>query len=219
MRLFITILIAALYLVSLTAKTCALPVDTRSISSTSFQMADGERAKLSDFRGKTVVLHFMASWCGECILEAPSLERLARAVSIDRVTVLGVAINDTPEAIAGIVRRLKIAYPIMIDSLNSLKSFFEIRGVPVTYILSSDGNLMAFRDPDTGRMTSRTVGPRQWDSDEAIKSVKEAARASNEENINSTVSERQAALPAFKRRNLQSLTEALYFVLDGQRNG
>lgn len=153
----------------------AIPNDTAPVAGLSFQTASDSSAKLEDFHGSTVLLHFMASWCGECILEAPSLNTLARSLSSDGVTVVGVLIDDHPQAAKALAQRLKIAYPLLVDSARRLKTFFEIRGVPVTYLLGADGKILEFTDPQTGRATRRITGPRQWDSAAALGAVREAA--------------------------------------------
>jgi peroxiredoxin len=129
----------------------------------------------------------MGSWCGECILEAPSLNTLARSVTPEGIAVVGVAIDDHPQAAKALADRLKIPYPLLIDSARRLKTFFEIRGVPVTYLLGGDGTILEFIDPETGRLTHRVTGPRQWDSAAALRSVRDAAlpkaRAQNISNL------------------------------------
>lgn len=170
---------ALCYLLVSPAVTHAIPSDTRAIASSTFQTTTDKEVSLRDFRGFTIVLHFMGSWCGECILEAPSLNTLSRAVKQDGVVVIGVAIKDTPKAMAALVERLQIPYPVLIDRFDQLKSFFEVRGVPVTYILGPDGDVIEFRNPETGRMTPRIQGPQQWDTPAALRAVRDAAHAAS----------------------------------------
>ena len=153
----------------------ANPRDTTPIADFSFHTAFGKTATLREFRGSTVVLHFLASWCGECILEAPSLNTLARDVAKDGIAVVGIAIDDHPQAAKSLVDRLNIRYPLLIDTARRLKSFFKIRSVPVTYILTPHGQTVEFTDPESGRSTLRVNGPRQWDSPAALRSVRQAA--------------------------------------------
>lgn len=165
------------YCLSLVCWSCAyaIPQDTAPIAHVSFQTATGNTATLKDFQGSTVVLHFMASWCGECILEAPSLNTLARTTAHQGIRVVGIAIDDHALSAKALISRLQIPYPLLLDSRKQLKKFFEIRGVPVTYMLGNDGRILTFTDPDSGKQTYRVNGPRTWDSPAALRAVRQAA--------------------------------------------
>src|SRR5437660_12200290 len=59
---------------------------------------DGKPQRLSDYRGKVVVLNFWASWCPPCLEEAPALNRLQRHIEPLGGTILGVSIDEDPAA-------------------------------------------------------------------------------------------------------------------------
>src|SRR2546430_16807627 len=59
---------------------------------------DGKPQRLSDYRGKVVVLNFWASWCPPCVEEAPALNRLQRHIVPLGGTILGVSIDEDPAA-------------------------------------------------------------------------------------------------------------------------
>ncbi len=134
---------------------------------------DGSIQSLADYRGSVVLVHFFASWCGQCLLEAPSLERLYRSLKDDDFVVVGIAIDDTIPAARSLKERLNLSFPVLVDTERALKRTFSVRGVPMSIILDSSGSIVSFDDPATGTRTTRIVGTRAWDSAAARKSIRE----------------------------------------------
>lgn len=134
---------------------------------------DGSRESLADYRGSVVLVHFFASWCGECLIEAPSLEKLHRSLKDENFTVVGIAIDDTIAAARSLKDRLNLTFPVLVDTDKELKRAFAVRGVPMTIMLDASGSLVSFKDPATGAPTKKIVGPRPWDSVAARRSIQE----------------------------------------------
>ena len=142
----------------------ALPSEIGSITKYSFDTPSGESRSLSEFSGSTVLLHFFASWCGECLLEIPSLNSLFTSLIPSNVVVVGVAINDDALAVKAMVDRFQIPFPVVIDRGDILKRYFEIRGVPSNFVINSTGKIVDFLDPKSGKLASKIQGPRDWSS-------------------------------------------------------
>lgn len=87
--------------------------------------------------GRPVVLNLWASWCGPCRLEMPELDRLSQARP--DVLVLGVAIEDTDVAARGFASEVDVGYPLALDSDGRVAAAYTSVGLPVTYVISSDG--------------------------------------------------------------------------------
>lgn len=151
----------------------AIPSNTEAIANYEFQTAYGNEIKLSDLRGSVVVLHFMASWCGECLIEAPSINRLRRITKDDGIEIVGVSLDEYLPAVEALVSRANIKYPVICDHGGKLKKFFSIRGVPVTIVLDKSGQVAQFTDPETGRRTEKVQGSRDWGSEAAVRSLRE----------------------------------------------
>lgn len=149
-----------------------------------FRTTAGGKLSLSELRGSIVLLHFFASWCGECMLEAPSLNSLARSLaSQDDIKVVGISIDDYPIAAKAFVERMKIPYPVIVDDEQRLKRTYAVRGVPMTMVLDRAGKPVAIQDPNSGKTSVRIVGPRDW-SDPAIhRRLQELARPSEEPSV------------------------------------
>jgi len=133
---------------------------------------DGSRESLADYRGSVVLVHFFASWCGECLIEAPSLDRLHRSLEDENFTVIGIAIDDTIAAARALKDRLNLTFPVLVDTEKELKRAFAVRGVPMTIVLDASGSVISFDDPATGTPTKKIMGPRPWDSAAATRSMR-----------------------------------------------
>jgi thiol-disulfide isomerase/thioredoxin len=83
---------------------CSLPVRAPDFQAVS---RDGTPVKLSDYRGKVVLLNFWASWCGVCKMEKPTLDKMAHELSSDDFVVVTLASDtDWPVALVALVKSL-----------------------------------------------------------------------------------------------------------------
>lgn len=98
--------------------------------------------KLSELRGKVVVLNFWASWCKPCEQEAADLEAAWRFYQPgDKVVFLGVDYTDTPTPAQAYLQKFQITYPNSPDLGSRVSQLFRIKGVPETYFIDQQGIL------------------------------------------------------------------------------
>jgi cytochrome c biogenesis protein CcmG/thiol:disulfide interchange protein DsbE len=104
---------------------------------------DGNTFTLSDAlkQGKPVVVNFWASWCGPCADEAPLLQDAARRTS-DRITYVGVDVQDQDSDALAFLRKYGITYPNGSGNAGPISIQYGMRGVPETYFISSNGRLV-----------------------------------------------------------------------------
>ena len=107
---------------------------------------EGKTVRLSDLRGKTVVLNFWASWCAPCRLEIPSFRRLARRRS--DLVVVGVAADEDPATVRAAVADMGIEYPVLLGDRATLAKY-GVSTFPTTVVIRSDGSI---RTAVTGMM-------------------------------------------------------------------
>src|SRR5204863_3241300 len=92
---------------------------------------DGRPAPLSTVLGKRPALvSFWAPWCEPCVRELPDLERLARALSPCGVSVLGVAVGESPKTIGSFCRARGVTYPQVTDERFALADALRQRRIP-----------------------------------------------------------------------------------------
>ncbi len=108
----------------------------------SLPLLDGRTLKLSDLRGKVVVIDFWSSWCPPCVEEAPALESVYRQYQGTDVEFVGVAIWDKKDAVQGHVQRFGVTYPNGIDEKGRIAISYGVIGIPEKYIVDRDGRLV-----------------------------------------------------------------------------
>jgi len=91
-------------------------------------------------RGMPVVVNVWASWCAPCRTEMPLLDRAARTYA-GRITFIGVASKDTPEAAAAFLEDIGVGYPSLFDASGDIRADLGLRGFPTTYLFDRDGEL------------------------------------------------------------------------------
>jgi thiol-disulfide isomerase/thioredoxin len=99
-----------------------------------------KKVKLTDFKGKVVILNFFATWCPPCRAEIPELIKLYRLNKEKGLVVLGVSldIDLPPQGLATFVKDMKISYPVLMGTTD-LAEKYQVNGVPTTIVINRDG--------------------------------------------------------------------------------
>jgi cytochrome c biogenesis protein CcmG/thiol:disulfide interchange protein DsbE len=107
-----------------------------------YEYEGNSEVKLSDFRGRVVVLNFWASWCKPCEQEAAELEETWKFYQpTGKVIFLGADYVDTEPEARAYLKKFGITYPNGPDKGTRISQLFRIRGVPETYFIDPDGVL------------------------------------------------------------------------------
>lgn len=101
------------------------------------QTIDGELLKLSDFKGKKVIINFWATWCPPCKKEIPELESFHKA-SGDKVKILAVNM-DSGSNVEKFAKEMKITYPILLDQKEKVSKMYKVISIPTTFFIDGDG--------------------------------------------------------------------------------
>lgn len=118
-----------------------------------FTMADldGRVHKLSDYRGKWVVVNYWATWCPPCLEEIPELEIFHNNNAAGKAVVLGVNMENIGlSELAAFVDEQFISYPILHTKPSRRSPLGSIRGLPTSFIVSPQGHVVGKR---TGTVT------------------------------------------------------------------
>lgn len=107
---------------------------------------DNKPRKLSEWRGKILVVNFWATWCGPCRDEMPEFMQLQHQYRDKGVQFVGIAV-DNPQAAADFVKKMAINYPILQAEELGLEMMplagNNFGGLPFTFIANRDGKIVA----------------------------------------------------------------------------
>ena len=113
----------------------------------------GEPLRLSEQRGKPVMINFWATWCAPCREEMPAMERLYRRHHDHGFVLLAVSVDTDAALVRPFLEQHKLTFPVALDSNMSLANAYGVRALPSSFLIDRDGNLAAL-----------ALGPRAWDN-------------------------------------------------------
>lgn len=122
-----------------------------------FQDLDGNRAWLSEYKGKIVFLNFWTTWCPSCRIEMPSMERLYQKLKDQDFVILAVSLQEPASKVRKFFRKYKLSFPALLDPKGKAGELFRVISIPTSYILDRDGSIIG-----------RAIGARKWDSAESV---------------------------------------------------
>jgi cytochrome c biogenesis protein CcmG, thiol:disulfide interchange protein DsbE len=99
---------------------------------------------IADYRGHWVLVNLWASWCGPCRQEAPDLERFSQRFR-ERVTVLGIDVQDNSKDALAFVREQRLTYPQLRSVGDERSEAFGSTGVPENFLVDPRGRLALIR--------------------------------------------------------------------------
>jgi len=115
---------------------------------------------LQDYRGRVVLVNFWASWCGPCVVEMPSMQRLQNAMTGKPFTLLAVNVEESPGTVWKFAARVGIHFPLLLDREGQAAYDWGIDLYPTSFLI----------DPQ-GRVQYVAYGPRKWDDPEMIQAI------------------------------------------------
>jgi thiol-disulfide isomerase/thioredoxin len=100
----------------------------------------GKSIRLSDFKGKPVILNFWATWCGPCRAEFPELQQVA-IENGDNLVIIGVnhTSADTPALVPDFVEEFGITFPIVLDETGDVVKTYQVLGLPTSVFIDRNG--------------------------------------------------------------------------------
>ena len=107
---------------------------------------DGNEVKLSDYRGKVVVLDFWATWCPPCRKGIPDFVEMQEKYGEDGFVIIGINLDqgeakEVVPMVADFAKNYKINYPIVIHDQEIVYAYGGIRSIPTTFILDKEGKV------------------------------------------------------------------------------
>ncbi|MBV9573855.1 MAG: TlpA family protein disulfide reductase [Acidobacteriales bacterium] len=122
--------------------TSGSPAKSRPAPDFSLQSLDGKTLRLSDFKGKAVLLNFWATWCEPCKIEMPWFVDLQNKYGAQGLQVLGVAMDDSDKKdIAKFVKDMGVNYPVAIGKEAVGNDYGGVQFLPETFFIDRAGRV------------------------------------------------------------------------------
>ncbi len=105
---------------------------------------DGKQLKLSDYKGKVVILDFWATWCPPCRKGIPDLIELKKKYGSKGLEVIGISLDtETKGQVAGFVKTNGMNYPVVYGNQTVTQLYGGIEAIPTTFVIDKQGKIVA----------------------------------------------------------------------------
>lgn len=108
-----------------------------------FQSVDGRTVRLSELRGKKVLLNFWATWCGPCVREIPELTEVYAELRGENFEMLSITADD-PGTLQRFAKNNPMNYPVVLDPTGAAHEAFRVRLFPTMVWIDEQGNIESF---------------------------------------------------------------------------
>ncbi|MBT8365334.1 MAG: TlpA family protein disulfide reductase [Deltaproteobacteria bacterium] len=129
----------------------ALPVEI------SLKDLNGQPVSLSDFRGKIVFLNFWTTWCYDCRIEMPDMEKLHQKFKNKDFAMVAINLQEPVFQVKQFFKNFKLTFTALLDLDGEVGAHFRITAIPTTFILDKEGLIIG-----------KAMGPREWDGKKAF---------------------------------------------------
>ncbi len=122
---------------------------------------NGKFLKMSDYKGKVVIVNFWATWCPPCRKEMPSMQRAWEILKNEDIMMLAINVGEDSDQIFAFTAEYPVEFPLLMDIDSSVIRQWKVRGLPTTFIVSP-----------AGKIVYQAIGDRDWDSAEILQQIR-----------------------------------------------
>lgn len=128
---------------SLNDKSSSILKSDKKAADFKLKTLEGKEVKLSDFRGKVVIVDFWATWCPPCRKGIPDLISLQEEFKKDLV-VIGISLDqqNTIKDLKPFIENFKINYPVVLGDAKVVNDYGGINAIPTSFIIDQKGNIV-----------------------------------------------------------------------------
>ncbi len=126
----------------------------------SLQTRDGTQVSLAQFKGKTVLLNFWATWCPPCVMEMPSLSRLQTLLKARGLEVVAISLDGSWQEVEAFSGKHPLSMNLLLDAGGEVGGRYGAFRLPVTFLIDRDG-----------KIAKTYLGPREWMEPGLVKEI------------------------------------------------
>jgi peroxiredoxin len=123
---------------------------------------DGNFVKLSDLKGKVVIVNFWATWCPPCRKEMPSMQRAWETLKQEDIEMLAINVGEDSDLIFAFTAEYPVDFPLLMDRDSKVVREWRVRGLPTTFIINPEGKIVY-----------QAIGDREWDSPDLLEQIRQ----------------------------------------------
>lgn len=103
---------------------------------------NGEKHRLSEYKGKGVLLNFWATWCKPCEREMPYMDTQYQKTKDEGVQVLAVNIGESDVVVNEFIKRHKLTFPVLNDKNQEVLTAYGVDPLPITFLIDKEGKIV-----------------------------------------------------------------------------
>ncbi|OXS54915.1 thiol-disulfide oxidoreductase [Cohnella sp. CIP 111063] len=118
---------------------------------------DDKEYKLSDYKGKAIVINFWGTFCPPCVKEMPEFQRQSEKWKDEPFKILAINLSEDMIAVSNFVSRYNLDFTILRDQNRKIERLYKLKSYPTTFFVKPDGKIM---DIFVGGMTEEDIDVR-----------------------------------------------------------
>ncbi|MFT9846672.1 peroxiredoxin family protein [Aneurinibacillus sp. REN35] len=103
---------------------------------------DGTEKKLSDFRGKKVIVNMWATWCPPCRAEMPDMQKFYEKNKQKGIEIVAINLTQSEKnknSVPAFIQEFGLTFPVFLDEKSEIANTFQVQAIPTSYIIDSNG--------------------------------------------------------------------------------
>lgn len=127
---------------------------------------EGIYTRLSDYKGKVILLNFFATWCPPCRREMPSIQTLHNKMKGKNFEIVCVSVDrGDKNKVINFIKSGGLTFKVLLDSDGSAADKYSVTSIPATFIIGKKGNIV-----------NKVIGERDWADDDIVKELSRMAK-------------------------------------------